>query len=107
MRQLYPEPEFVTAHTTGVSAIPAAYQPREMLSRAYTPVSQEVLSWLLFWPLLTLIARQAVYFSGPARTAEAFQNGAAMAGRSGAPYHFYLDLLFLLWFLLAWYWPLG
>jgi exopolysaccharide production protein ExoQ len=103
MRKLYPEPEFVTAYTTGVSAIPAAYQSREMLSRAYTPVSQEVLSWLLFWPLLTLIARQAVYFSGPARTAEAFQNGAAMAGQRGAHYYLYVDLLFLLGFVLAGY----
>jgi exopolysaccharide production protein ExoQ len=103
MRTLYPEPQFVTAHTTTVSAIPGAYQSREVLSHAPAPVSQEVLSWLLFWPLLTLIARQAVYFSGPARTAEAFQNGAAMAGARGAHYYLYVDLLSLLGFVLAGY----
>jgi exopolysaccharide production protein ExoQ len=103
MRKLYPQPQFATGHTTGASAIPAPYQHREVLNRAPAPVSQEVLSWLLFWPLLTLIARQAVYFSGPARTAEAFQNGAAMAGQRGAHYYLYVDLLFLLAFVLAGY----
>jgi exopolysaccharide production protein ExoQ len=103
MRKLYPQPQFATGHTTGASAIPAPYQHREVLNRAPAPVSQEVLSWLLFWPLLTLIARQAVYFSGPARTAEAFQNGAAMAGQRGAHYYLYVDLLFLLAFVLGGY----
>jgi exopolysaccharide production protein ExoQ len=66
-------------------------------------ISHEVLSWLLFWPVLSLIARQAVYFAGPARTAEVFQNGAAMAGGRSSHHYLYVDLLFLLGFVLAGY----
>jgi hypothetical protein len=39
---------------------------RQNETSAETPISQEVLSWLLFWPVLTLIARHPVYLSGPA-----------------------------------------
>jgi exopolysaccharide production protein ExoQ len=70
--------------------------------RAITPVSQEVLTWLLFWPILSLIARHAVYFSGPAPTAAGYQNGAAM-GIAGSHYYLYVNLLFLLGFVLAGY----
>jgi exopolysaccharide production protein ExoQ len=55
-------------------------------------VYRQVLTWILFWPLLTLIARQAVYFSGPART-EAFYKG--LAG-PGADYHLQLYIILLL-----------
>jgi exopolysaccharide production protein ExoQ len=72
-----------------------------MENRADRPISQEVLSWLLFWPLLTLIARQAVYFAGPSRTAEAYQHGAAMAGGRGSHDYLYVNLMFLLGFVLA------
>jgi exopolysaccharide production protein ExoQ len=68
---------------------------------ADAPVSWQVLSWLLFWPILTLIARQAVYFAGPARIAEAYQNGAAVAGARGSHYYLYVNALFLLGFVLA------
>jgi exopolysaccharide production protein ExoQ len=63
-------------------------------------VSRQVLSWMLFWPLLTLIARQAVYFAGPARSAEAYQDISAMASR-GPHNYLYVNLLFLLGFVLA------
>jgi O-antigen ligase len=51
-------------------------------------IPRQVLTWLLFWPLLCLIARQAPYFSGPAREAMTYQQGAA-AG-PGTDYHPYL-----------------
>jgi exopolysaccharide production protein ExoQ len=60
---------------------------------------QQINTWLLFWPLLTLIARQTVYFSGPARTAEAFQNGAAMGESQGPHFLLYVTLLFLFGFV--------
>jgi O-antigen ligase len=65
------------------------------------PVSQEIQTWLLFWPLLCLIARQAVYFSGPARTAEAIQHGAAMAGARSSHYYIYVNLFLLAGFVFA------
>jgi exopolysaccharide production protein ExoQ len=65
------------------------------------PVSQQLISWLLFWPLLTLIARQAVYFTGPATSAAAFQNGASMAGARGSHYYLYVDLMILFGFVCA------
>jgi exopolysaccharide production protein ExoQ len=65
-----------------------------------TPISQQVLTWVLFWPILTLIARQTVYFSGPARAAVDYQNGAAMAGPRGSHNYLYVHLLFLTGFVL-------
>lgn len=70
-------------------------------SRRNNHVSHEVLTWALFWPLLTLIARQFVYFSGPARTAQAGQNGAAMANERASHLYLYIYLLFLLGFVIA------
>jgi exopolysaccharide production protein ExoQ len=64
---------------------------------ADTPVSLQVISWLIFWPLLSLIARQAVYFTGPARTAGEYHNG----GQRGAHYYLYVNLLFLFGFALS------
>ena len=72
-------------------------------TRVETPVSEQVVTWLLFWPLLSLIARQAVYFAGPARTAGAYQNGAAMGGPGGSHLTLVVNLLFLLGFGLAGY----
>jgi exopolysaccharide production protein ExoQ len=84
-------------------SVPFSYPLKRMVNPAATPVSRQVLSWLLFWPILTLIARQAVYFAGPARIAEAYQNGAAVTGARGSHYYLYVNFLFLLGFVLAGY----
>lgn len=104
MTQLYPQADFVLPHHTAPAAA-TAYSRREPRGRAHTPVSQEVLTWLLFWPLLTLIARQTVYFAGPARTAEAYQNGAAAAGPRASHYYLYFNALYLFLVVLAGYRP--
>jgi exopolysaccharide production protein ExoQ len=44
-------------------------------------LSLPLLTALLFWPVLTLIARQPVYFSGPARDSYAILYGAARGSR--------------------------
>jgi exopolysaccharide production protein ExoQ len=44
-------------------------------------LSLPLLTALLFWPLLTLIARQTVYFSGPAHNSYAILYGAARGSR--------------------------
>ena len=44
-------------------------------------LSLPLLTALLFWPLLTLIARQTVYFSGPARSSYAILYGSARGSR--------------------------
>jgi O-antigen ligase len=44
-------------------------------------LSLPLLTALLFWPLLTLIARQTVYFSGPAHSSYAILYGAARGSR--------------------------
>lgn len=95
--------QLATSHNSKSVYYPAAVRLKMIGGCADTPVSQQILSWLLFWPLLTLIARQSVYFDGPARTVEAYQNGAAMAGARGSHYYLYVDLLFLLGFVLAGY----
>jgi exopolysaccharide production protein ExoQ len=100
MTPLYPEPQFVTAPMARASTIRTAYRPSREMAGAHRPVSQEILSWLLFWPLLFLIARHSVYFAGPARTAEAYQYG-AMGGQGGSHYDIYVILLFLLGFVIA------
>jgi exopolysaccharide production protein ExoQ len=48
-------------------------------------VWQQTLTWLLFWPLLCLIARQAPYFAGLARDATFYTQGAP--SREGSDYH--------------------
>ena len=94
--------QFAPAAMPSVSA-PAVFRRIKTYTRAETPVSQQVVTWMLFWPLLSLIARQAVYFAGPARTAGAYQNGAAMAGPGGSHSTLIVNLLFLLGFGLAGY----
>ena len=94
--------QFATAEMPSVSA-PGVFRLRKSDTRAETPVSQQALTWLLFWPLLSLIARQAVYFAGPARTAGAYQSGAAMGGTTGSHLILIVNLLFLLGFALAGY----
>ncbi len=62
-------------------------------------VSQQILTWLLFWPLLCLIARQAPYFAGPARNAMSFYQGAAAGAR--ADYHVPLYIIMVIQAALA------
>jgi len=52
------------------------------------PVTRLLLTYLLFWPLLCLIARQAPYFAGPARDASSFENGRSVG--EGSSYHAFL-----------------
>jgi len=66
-----------------------------------SPISQQVLTWLLFWPILTMIAQQPVYFGGAARSAAAYQNGAAAAGARGSHSSLYVYLFFLFVFVLT------
>jgi exopolysaccharide production protein ExoQ len=69
-----------------------------------TPIYQQIAPWLMFWPLLTMIARQNVYFDGPARTAEAIQNGASAAGGASSSHMFqYVYLAILLGFVVSGY----
>jgi exopolysaccharide production protein ExoQ len=80
---------------------PIGFRPSKTGNHAFIPISQELLTWLLFWPTLTLIARQTVYFSGPARLTSVYQNGAAMAGPAGSHLYVYVNLAFLLGIALA------
>src|SRR5205814_5996307 len=63
----------------------------ECVHHAPVRISRLLLTYLLFWPLLCLIARQAPYLSGPARDAASFQQGRS-AGE-GANYRANLYLL--------------
>jgi exopolysaccharide production protein ExoQ len=67
------------------------------------PVWQYVETWLLLWPLLILIARQAIILAGPARMAVNQDNPAAMAAVRGTHYYVYLDTLYFLSFVVAGY----
>jgi hypothetical protein len=69
--------------------------------RLGNPVSQDVLTWLLFWPILTLIAQRPVYFAGPAPSAEAYQSGDIAGGPRGSHEQLFVYLFFLLVFVLA------
>ncbi len=66
-----------------------------------TPVWTEARTWLLFWPLLILIAHQAVIIAGPARTHEAYQFGASAVGPRGAHYEVYVDTAYQLLFVVV------
>jgi exopolysaccharide production protein ExoQ len=98
-------PSFPSAEAHSPKPIYTSFSVRvgKTANRTDTPVSQQIISWLLFWPLLCLVARQVVYFSGPARSAEVYQNGADMAGARGSHYSLYVYLLFLFGFVLAGY----
>lgn len=74
---------------------------REARRPAQVPVSQQVLTWLLFPPLLTLIARQVILLAGPARSAAAYQYGTAVTGARGAHYEVYIIAIYLLGFVAA------
>jgi exopolysaccharide production protein ExoQ len=86
------------------ASLPA--QSRARLASAFSapggaevPVYKQVITWLLFWPLLTMIAGQTVYFSGPARDATTYQIGSV----GGSNYHaaLYVHLLFLFCFAIT------
>lgn len=100
-----PDLQWQLAEPHGMRSITGQYASRRPFrwGGAGLPISQQVIAWLLFWPTLTLIARQAVYFAGPARPAEVYQNGAAMGGAGGTHYYLYVNLLFLFGFVLAGY----
>ena len=68
-----------------------------------SPVWQEVLTWLLFWTLLSLIARQPVYVSGPARSATIYQNGYAGGLNRGSHIWLYLHITLFFVFVVAGY----
>jgi exopolysaccharide production protein ExoQ len=93
--------QLAAAHSSRSMSAPFSFRVWRARTNANTPISQQVLTWLLFWPLLTLIARHTVYFSGPARAAVVYQNGAAMAGPRGSRADLYVNLLFLLGFVVA------
>jgi exopolysaccharide production protein ExoQ len=96
-----PRWQFAAAHSSRSISAPFPFRVWRTGTHAETPISQQVLTWLLFWPILTLIARQPVYFGGPARSAEVFQNGAVTGGPRGSHYSVLVNLLFLLGFVLA------
>jgi exopolysaccharide production protein ExoQ len=83
------------------ASVPFALRRKTIENPVDPPVSQQILTWLLIWPILTMIAQQPVYFGGAARTAAAYQNGAAASGARGSHSSLYIYLLFLLVFVLA------
>lgn len=93
--RLRPLPSQVSTEQTWDSA------PTAEAAELQPPVAQQVLTWMIFWPLLCLIARQSPYFSGPARDAMAIQQGAA-AG-PGTDYHasLYINMAFQAAFALS------
>jgi exopolysaccharide production protein ExoQ len=98
MRLLYSQPGYAMAPSPVASAPSAA---AHMEVPAQVPVWNQVVTWLLFWPLLTLIARQAVYFAGPALSGVLTKNGDIV--QSGRDYHtaLYVILIFQLAFAAA------
>ena len=91
---LYPT-RWQTAQAHGSSAVsaPFGFRSSESGEAAEAPVSQQLLTWLLFWTMLSLIARHPVYVSGPARTASVYQNGYNMGLARGSHIYLYLHLL--------------
>ena len=75
--------------------------PTKWQQTAEAPVWQQLLTWLLFWTLLSLIARQPVYVSGPSLSAVALQNGAAMGATRGTRIWLYLHVFLFFAFVLA------
>lgn len=93
--------QFATTLGSEIVSAPSVFRLGKVGTSSDTPVSQQVITWLLFWPILTLIAHGPVYFSGPARTARAFQDGAAGGGPATSPYPQYIYLLFLAAFVVV------
>jgi exopolysaccharide production protein ExoQ len=69
----------------------------------WTPISQEILTWLLFWTLLCLIARQWVYIAGPARTSISYTNAYDGGLTRGARIWLYLHIFIFFSFVVVGY----
>jgi exopolysaccharide production protein ExoQ len=67
----------VSAPARIFSLVPSLSRARSRSAKLSLPL----LIAVLFWPLLTLVARQTVYFSGPARSSYAILYGAARGSR--------------------------
>jgi exopolysaccharide production protein ExoQ len=68
-----------------------------------TPISQEIMTWLLLWTMLCLIARQWVYVSGPARTAISYQNAYDGGWTRGSHVWLYLQTFVFFSFVITGY----
>jgi exopolysaccharide production protein ExoQ len=75
-----------------------AFRPRKIGSLAEPAVYEQVFTWLVFWPLLTLAARRTVYFGGPPADALTFRYSFSSVGRDHA--NVYVTLLYLASFAL-------
>ena len=82
-------------------AVPLAPRTARIESSAEPPLHHQIFTWLVFWPLLTLIARRTVYFGGPPADALTFRYGFSSAGREHVT--IYITLLYLASFALAGY----
>lgn len=67
------------------------------------PISQQILTWLLFWTLLCLIARQWVYIAGPARTSISYQSAYDGGLTRGARIWLYLHIFIFFSFVTVGY----
>jgi O-antigen ligase len=101
MKAYHSEWGLADAYSPMIVSAPSAFQRSGVAKSVQGPISREVLTWMLIWPILTLIAGQVVYFSGPAATAESYQNGAAMGGPRDSHLYLRVYYLFLLGFVLA------
>jgi exopolysaccharide production protein ExoQ len=70
---------------------------------AETPISHQIMTWLLLWTMLCLIARQWVYVSGPARTAISYQNAYDGGLTRGSRVWLYLQLFIFFSFVMVGY----
>jgi exopolysaccharide production protein ExoQ len=95
-------PQFAQPH--GSSALSRQSRFR-VLSRdaSEAPVSQQIITWLLFWTLLCLIARQWVYVSGPARTSVIYQQGYSGGLTRGTRIWLYLHIFVFFSFVVSGY----
>jgi exopolysaccharide production protein ExoQ len=93
--------QLAQAHGSSAVSAPSAFPFRETRQAAAAPVSKQILTYLLLWTMLSLIARHPVYVSGPAKSASMFQNGYAMGLTRGSHMWLYLHLLLFFAFVLA------
>ena len=95
--------QLAQAHgSPAASALPVS-RAKRIRETAEVPVSQQLLTWLLFWTMLSLLARQPVYVSGPAKTAAAYQNGYAGGLTRGTHIFLYLHLILFFAFVIVGY----
>jgi len=99
---LYPTKwQLAQAHGSSAVSAPSAFSFRETREAAEAPVSKQILTYLLLWTMLSLIARHPVYVSGPAKSASMFQNGYSMGLTRGSHMWLYVHLLLFFVFVLA------